>query len=306
MRKKSPKTYFLLFALIFVLLSLSAATSERIRTRFASFLHPGWTLLTGAKLKVSGISKQEEELQLLRLQNQLLSSENHRLRGLLQTDWGGFDSHARVIPAQVIYRSASTWNSSLWINVGTDYNAIFDKPVVAKNSPVLCGRFLVGIIDYAGPHQSRVRLITDSGLTPSVRAMRVQGNQAHLLAKGEIHGGSKPLWRRKGQLLKGIGFNYDFEDTQGPARDLRSGKSLDPAKQVAPMPLIQAHDMLVTTGMDGVFPAGLEVASVIKVAPLKEGDYYYEIEAKPLAGQLDSLSIVFVIPPLGFDPEDQP
>ena len=315
MRKKSPKSYFVLFALIFALMSLSADTSERIRTGVASFLNPGWNALTQTKLGLESFwsriftaetGVQPEEMQHLRLQNQLLATENHRLRELLQTDWGGFDSHARVVPAQVIFRSPSTWNSSLWINVGTDYNAIFDQPVVAKNSPVLFGRSLIGVIDYAGQHQSRVRLITDSGLTPSVRAMRLQGKQAHLLAKGELHGSSKPLWRRYPHLLKGVGFNYDFEDAEGPARDLRTGTPLDPARKLPAMPLIQVNDLLVTTGMDGVFPAGLEVALVTKVHPLKEGDYYYEIEAKPLAEPLDRLSTVFVIPPLGYDPDDQP
>ena len=45
----------------------------------------------------------------------------------------------------------------------------------------------------------------------------------HLLAKGEVHGKSGPLWASKNILLQGTGFNYDFADEVGPARDLRTG-----------------------------------------------------------------------------------
>ena len=44
------------------------------------------------------------------------------------------------------------------------------------------------------------------------------------LAKGELYGSSKPLWRTQRHQLKGTGFNYDFADGEGPARDLQTGK----------------------------------------------------------------------------------
>jgi rod shape-determining protein MreC len=50
--------------------------------------------------------------------------------------------------------------------------------------------------------------------------------------------------------------------------------------------------------LDGVFPPGLDVATITKIHPLKEGDYYYELEAKPTAGNMYNLSYVFVIPPV--------
>lgn len=48
------------------------------------------------------------------------------------------------------------------------------------------------------------------------------------------------------------------------------------------------------------------VAEVTKVHPLKEGDYFYELEALPVAGNFDDLSLVFVIPPVSYDPDEQP
>ena len=62
-------------------------------------------------------------------------------------------------------------------------------------------------------------------------------------------------------------------------------------------------DILVTTGMDGVFPADLKIAKVTKIESLKEGDYYYTLEAKPLSKQLEDLSAVIILPALGNFPE---
>ena len=104
-------------------------------------------------------------------------------------------------------------------------------------------------------------------------------------------------------ILKGIGFNYDFSDEAGPSRDLRTGKS--PMGKNT-LPLLQIGDLLVTTGFDGVFPAGLHVARIQKIFPLKEGDYYYELEAKSTVDRLDDLNIVFVLQPIGYDPDDLP
>lgn len=302
MRKRTPKTYLAMLGFVFLLLSLSAALSEQVRMKAMEIVGPGLSALRG----IHTHDPKEEEIQRLRLQNQLLAAENHKMRELLQADWGGIDAQDDVAAAQVIFRAPMTWNSCLWINAGKEENLKLGKTIIAKNSPVLYGRSLVGVIDYVGTRQSRVKLITDARLTPSVRAMRFIGKQAHLLAKGEIHGSSKPIGRKEALILKGLGFNYDFEDEDGPARDLRTGRSLDPARPSKPIPLIQVNDLLVTTGLDGVFPKGLEVALVTKVSPLKEGDYSYEIEAKPTAGLLDRLSYVFIIPPTGFDPDDQP
>jgi cell shape-determining protein MreC len=218
----------------------------------------------------------------------LLERKIEILSEALQLEMAPILPSTEVIAARVIYRSPATWNSSLWINVGRATN----EKVVRKNSPVLVGNHVVGVIDHVEEHQSRVRLITDSALTPSVRATR---EMLHL-AKGELYGSSKPLWRSHGTVLKGVGFNYDFPDEKGPSRDLRTGKPMN--QKGASVPLIMVNDVLVTTGMDGVFPPDLSVATVTKIAPLKEGDFAYEIEAIPTAPDLDNLSLLFVLPPI--------
>ncbi|TXI41604.1 MAG: hypothetical protein E6Q59_01930, partial [Nitrosomonas sp.] len=246
------------------------------------------------------------------------------------------------LPARVLIRTPTTWNSTLWLDVGQEDNEAIGRVVVAKNSPVVVGNSLIGIVDIVNRHQCRVRLITDASCSPSVRAVRgdpqrqqlldqldslagtlardesffsssyergqfleslldirdrlLGDQQTWMLAKGVLRGSVVPLWRAKGSLLHGVGFNYDFDDEEGPARDLTTGRILgrtDPA-----VPLLQVDDILVTTGFDGILPAGLRVAQVTAVHPLAEGDYFYELEARPTVGDMDTLSLVTVLPPL--------
>lgn len=381
MIRKSPKAYLILIATILLIMSIPIGFSETIRGAAIAALAPLYARITGSKSALHHEHTETLEIQKLRLNNQQLTLQNSRLHELLlrerilraqmqkrsrlsepanqsQSDvQHESELHNRLtlqmhaVPAFVIFRSPSSWNSSLWLDVGQSNNESLGETIIAKNSPVVIGNAVIGVVDYVGHHQCRVRLITDSGLTPSVRAVRgnVQKQMLaddiaslidHLgrhsdafstkeekesliqqlknlrkrlhdskletwyLAKGELRGSSKPLWRSRENLLHGIGFNYDFPDAEGPARDLRTGASK--SLKTPPMPLLQAHDLLVTTGMDGVFPAGLSVAEVTHVQTLREGDYYYELDAKPAAGNLHELSLVYVLPPVGYDPSDQP
>ncbi len=291
-----------------------------------------------------------EQLERLKLLSAETSGESHWKEFLKRRSKelsAALELQVQSIPAQVIFREPSSWSSSIWLNVGERDNSLLGKKIVGKNSPVLVGTSVVGVVEYVGERRSRVRLVTDSRLTPSVRAIRgreqnryllehldslvfalevrqdlfsssqeTQGvmQQLHLLknrlvqqasdsylAKGELYGSSSPLWRSRSHVLKGVGFNYDFSDQEGPARDLRTGKAYIPSPHHQPVPILFSGDLLVTTGLDGVFPAGLRVAIVSNVEQLKEGASSYEIEAVSTAGNLDELLHVFVLPPLGFD-----
>jgi rod shape-determining protein MreC len=249
------------------------------------------------------------------------------------------------LPARIIFREPSSWGSSIWINIGEKNNENLGKLVVAKNSPVVIGNSLIGIVEQVEKKKSRVRLITDSGLTPAVRAVRGQEQDSFLknltsslldhinsrtelfeneqemnlflnlllkikenlakekndyfLAKGELYGASHPLWKSKGNLLKGAGFNYDYDDIEGANRDLKTGisygKDKDLPKKVS---IIEKGDLLITSGLDGIFPPGLHVATVSHIDKLKDGDFAYNILAKPTATDLDNINVVFVMPPL--------
>lgn len=384
MKKKILLPYLLVFTALLILLSIPKPSAEKIRGAITASISPIWDRLTSFKSYFSASSKEntklddDEDSLKLKIENQLLKNEMKRLQDLLQQEFylhqdldnSGLQKlgaakqkhqsdlnrilklRLQSVPARVIFRSPASWHSSLWINIGESANQTLGRTVVGKNSPVVVGMSLIGIIDYVGQNQSRVRLITDSGLYPAVRAARgqprdrwladqlnvildnlmerddlfdgsedreeiiqnlerVQRNlgetqESWYLAKGEVHGSSFPLWRTQGNILKGIGFNYDFSDSEGPARDLRSGAPFDPDSKEPPVPLLKVHDVLVTSGMDGVFPPGLNVAEVTRINPLKEGDYYYELEAVPTAGNLDELSLVFVLPPQEYDPAEKP
>lgn len=387
MPKKFAFSYLLIFIALLISMSLSRSTTEKVRGGSVSWLAPIWEKLLYVKHKVVhplepppsrlSLSLEEEKLK-LELENQLLTNElahlhqlfhHHQnlqkqlsaLSGLpeeksLQDDYQKalkrLSKTLRVqihaVPARVIFRSLDTWSNAFWINVGEKDNHLYPTKIIAKNSPVLVGQSVVGVIDYVGKNQSRVRLITDAGLSPSVRAVRGGEQEALIaeevelllsllqrskfkgmpleesqkltellnslknslqpykktwyLAKGELQGIRRPQKRGGPFILKGSGFNYDFPDEEGEGRDLRTGKPLH--GQGPAIPIVKAQDILITTGMDGVFPAGLKVASVSKVHLLKEGDYFYDLEAEPLAHHLQDLSLVFIIPPLEYDHTD--
>lgn len=221
---------------------------------------------------------------------------------------------------RIIYRDPSSWSSTCWIDVGEENNVALGAPIIAKNSPVISGSSLVGVVEYVGKKHARVRLITDASLKTAVRAVRgsVKERDVALLtqmllerlkthsfkeplaqfkktlktgwedaffAKGEISGTSAPYFRSIRPVLKGIGFNCNFADAEGPSRDLRAD-------------ILQENDLLVTSGLDGVFPPGLQVGIVTLVQPLAPGAFSYELEATPAAGDLGDLTFVAVLPPV--------
>lgn len=369
MKKSRPLPFLLILAAILLVMSLPRAFSEKGRGAIAAIFSPLWGKAGEVKAGIDNIwggkAETSEKIQHLRTENQSLRRELKHVQEIIQhelyltrsgvqrsTAWQKLlDSYAEALPGRVIFRNSSSWNSSCWINVGSEENQRIGKEIISKNSPVVLGYSLVGVVDYVGKSQSRVRLLTDSGLTPSVRVVRGEPKQRMLaeqlnlmmdalmeqdaifeqpgqkmalidtledlekklqvsqpslyLAKGVLSGSSHPSWRSQGSLLKGTGFNCDFADALSPERDLRTGAVTSPSKQSA-VSIVKEKDLLITTGMDGIFPAGLHVAKVVKVLPLKEGDYYYELEALPVAGNLDDLSLVYVLPPVGYDPEVRP
>lgn len=368
MRKKSRLPYILVFCALLFLLSRSKSTVENLQGMIIASLAPIWNRETDSKfdnelflrlqienrLLKNEVNRNQELLKeafYLKKEFQRLHSPNNIIQSHLKELQLLLDRRLETIPARVIYRASGSWNSFLWIDAGNSTNKALGRRIVAKNSPVTVGNSLVGVIDYVGKNQSRVRLITDGELFPAVRSVRGQPQAMRLvetlnilldhlndresifadseerdslfqqleklqtvlsekrdtlyLAKGELQGCCAPEKRSHGNLLKGVGFNYDYADEKGPARDLRSGIPYDTKKfPKEPIALLKPRDLLITSGMDGIFPEGLQVAEVTRVFPLEEGSYHYELQAYPTAGNLDALSLVFIMAPQGFDPED--
>lgn len=308
MRKKSYRPYIILGIVLLGLFYIPKGIVEEVRTTATG-------AAVGAKVFAHSSTTDVEELQaeLLLLKNQnntlrrrLLSEERisvriKRVKELIALDEKKtsdfYDRRKKAAEerlerelffrfAEVVYREAANWNATVWINLG--------EKEIELNSPVLKGENLIGLVEYVGKHRSRVRLLTDSSLIPSVRVAR----EGEYLAKGELYGSSSALWRGRSEILKGIGFNYDFEDEEGPARELRSGRPLDQLNKEETLSLMDVGDLLVTTGMDGVFPKDIPVAIVTKIETLKEGCVSAEIEARLCAGNLDNLLDVVILPPL--------
>ena len=225
-----------------------------------------------------------------------------------------------AMPAQVIYRDPACWGTTVWINVGEEDNQVLGYTVIAKNSPVVIGSNLVGVIDFVGKKQSKVRLITDPAISPSVCVSRGAFNDfdtekaLNLLieklkneeksetitvlqklkekyatyktlsfhAKGQLQGSGSNFCRSLHSSLKGIGFNLDF-----PEGDFTSLNS----------PIIKKGDLLVTTGLDGVFPKDLTIGIVCKVNPPKSGGFVYNVEILPHVDVTKDLQYLYVLAP---------
>lgn len=316
-------TYVFIALFLLCLLSVPVSFSNGLRSAAVASMAPSWNFLLQSKnlfLKLTTIwpsggyyapPEMKKELEMLRLENhnfryqlellkaqidleKLIGEQAGLLKNYARDDEFAkrrkaeilrrVDLYSQSIIGQVIFRETASWSSSLWINVGDQTNYLLGKTVVAKNSPVVVGTSVVGIIEYVGKNRSRVRLITDGSVVPSVRAIRGDA----YLAKGELQGTRQPSWRSRPTVLQGVGFNSDFEDQEGPSRDLRTDK----------ISIVKEGDLLVTTGMDGIFPAGLRLGQVTKIYPLQEGATSYELDAEPLIEDFENLSSVIVLPPI--------
>lgn len=378
MRRISYKPYGFLLFLLLTMVSMPYQAADKIRSFAVATVAPPWRMIHFFKdsfFKITTVMSfggfqtspvVSRELEVLRHENHSLKSQLEVLKEhliseqLLQQQMDQLkefnvedaffrrraselfrliELQAKSISGKVIFREPASWSSCLWVNIGERNNQLVGKAIIAKNSPVVVGSSVVGIVEYVGQKRSRIRLITDSGLVPSVRVVRgmkqngvlIEQMQTVLtalevrqdlpgskeaaemlkqlaatlaedrsnayLAKGELYGSSEPLWRARGHLLHGVGFNYDFADEEGAARSLRTGEPLGLGSGSG-IQLVKQGDLLVTTGLDGVFPAGLRIAQVVAVHPLREGACSFDIEAKALITNLDDLTFVTVLPPV--------
>lgn len=267
MRRTITYPFIVLGLLIFCWINLPKTAADKIRS--------GAIAVLGHKGKADAASERAKLL----LENQNLRAQLEHLYERVSAEVRSqLKDNAQYVTAQVIYRDPSSWSSSLWVNVGEATSAI-----VMKNSPVIADGALVGVVDYVGKKQARIRLITDSGLSPSVRVRRGKGSEDGYMAKGEVHGSSTPFWRSRSPTLKGIGFHHDHAEKI----------------QDRTIPLLKEGDLLVTSGLDGVFPPDLCVGTVCWIDPLEEGGYAYNIEVRPAVNHLNDLQTVFILPAVG-------
>jgi cell shape-determining protein MreC len=318
--------YFVLAFALLIVLSASDSLANTMRSAAVGTASPSWRHLSNFKdifIKITTIwpsggyhtpPQIAKELEMLRLENHQLHSQVKLLKAELKLDllvkeqenllmqnkesdpyakrrkeelFRQLELYAHAITARVIFRENTAWKSCIWVNVGEETNQRLQTRLIEKNSPVVLGKTVVGLVDYVGEKRSKIRLLTDRAVTPSVRIVRLREEQRRnvYLAKGQTRGASSPLWRSYGITLQGVGFNYDFEDVEGLRRPLSE-------------PLIQEGDLVMTTGMDGLFPAALHIGKVSKVYPLKEGSSSYEADICSFVETFDDLEFVTILPAL--------
>lgn len=353
MRKKEVFSYFILAISIFFLLNVRLQFVEKMRGPFFGFED-----LFAAKshdeqlVEISTLKTENIQLknQLSLVQNYLSSMDhiediyskcesysestdeefstfykkrlNQTLTHLNLVKW--------QVSANVIYRDPANWSSAIWVDVGSDQNTLLGKEVICENSPVVLGDQLIGVIEQVGKSKSKVRLITDAKLTPSVRCIRGFEQKRMLvnycrkikdvlaidnstaaqnlaLAMTEYVKKYKEPSETK-YLAKGY--------VQGSAAPIWRSRSLVLQgkgfnydfgdEENAPISihteegknLFQPGDFLCTSGMDGVFPPNLLVGVVTHIRSLEEGAVACDLQAEIILPEYNNLQNVTILPPI--------
>lgn len=188
------------------------------------------------------------------------------------------DKFTRVF-ATVIARDPADWASFIWIEAPTE-----DLAQTWIEAPVIVGDVAIGMVDFAHRRRCRVRLLTDAQLSLSVTtpANDVESSQPMW---GQVRGLGGALWSSSGSLLLGEGY------LPGPPRfDDGDPKRFDNRNQRRFAP----QDLLVTSGLDGIFPPNLRVGIVDRVESNERSSTRYEFSANS-ALDLHRLENVWVL-----------
>jgi len=194
-----------------------------------------------------------------------LEAENARLRALLTMPP---EPGWRYERARVVERDFSAWWQQLVIRKGADYGIPVDAPVVFAGG-------VVGRVREVRATTSVVALLSD----PSVRIA--------VVLEGEPATGARPIQYSGGD-------NPAF----GPARGALEFVPTDIT--VAP----NAPRRLLTSGLGGVFPAGLPVGWLTRVEPSPDG--LFQTGEVRLDGRLSTLDEVTVLVPERPPPSSAP
>lgn len=235
MRSKLVAVGVFLGALVLLLLGAGNPSSMRgaqstLLGVLAPFLRSGSALerrFTALREGLKSLDELENENRALRLTNSELSATNQTLRGLeaengrLRTALGYRQKAVfKLLPAQIVGRSASSWFNQIIIDRGTEDGVRRDMPVLTEDG-------LVGKTTLVSEHSSVVILVSDENC-------RVSATVENTRDQGIVRG----------------------ERTSGVSAPLISLVFLP--KQANPRP----GQKVITSGVGGVFPAGIVVGAV--------------------------------------------
>jgi len=296
-------------------LSLPNTEVRRIRGAAAWGATPLWSAMALLQPSMS----QED---LLRQRVRQLELEKALLLQKLEEGPGYVDQPTAGLRVRVLAREAGYWDRFLWIDAGRETHP--DHSVLQRQSPVVCGDVVVGLIDYVGRRQSLVRLLSDPQCCPAIQVhaeapsglwIAAQRLQSLLRRSKDLDlGVQRSLEKSLGQIpchqgnlsnWKGMLKGFSKEGTGGPelVGDFFSTQMLegDPGS-IEP----SIGQLLVTSGLDGIFPPGLKVGylQTLKdpdgVRPLRE------FTAIPALDSFENLFWLTVLSPRGFMAQDRP
>ena len=237
----------------------------------------------------------------------------------------------RYALAKIIFKEPFSSSSFAWINLGENYNSKCGITIIQKNSPVVFGDVLVGVVEEVFPHFSKIRFITDPHLVVSVKAIRGKEQLKSMQAKAEdlldaLELVQEVKYEKKDELMSLLhALNQELQNEGHDryyARGEVSGAEYSPlyvfqnqligsgflmqdlkTKHVKNLGVrgfqeiaIKKGDLLVSTGTDGMIPAGLKVGFVTEVLPSTLGKATYSIKAKSACDQLNELEYVQILP----------
>lgn len=275
MRSRGYLLFVVLAVLVLVVFNLPSALTETVkaglRRALAPYLHLGSASSRGAsgffgrlgRLTESASERERLEAEVKRLQFEAariptLERENAELRAAL-----GFARRADMllIPAEVIARGDVTgWWETVRLNKGR-------VDGVATNQAVVTMDGLVGRTIEVTPVTCEVLLLSDENSRVSAQILRT-GSLGVVCGLGVSLGGLSSI-----SMLAAPGL---------PRMDYLP-KDAD----------LVAGDEVVTTGLGGVFPAGLRVGRVTRVYPDESG-LYQHADLAP-AADLGRLSVLHVV-----------
>lgn len=171
---------------------------------------------------------------------------------------------------------------TLWIDAGTN-NCSF----IEKFSPICIGPHALGLVEEVGRYRSKVRLLSDPKVGAHVCAGKTESLARHYVneltaltqdpvVQSALELVAKKIERKSEEKLATAQLN-GFDKHSRFTGDVIQGH-------------FKPGDLLVTSGYDGIFPAGLFVGRITKAQHASE-----KIEAKPCY-PYHSLRALFVLP----------
>lgn len=298
---------------------LGLITSFGLLQRFDGGVREELTLFTRA-LKAPFMSAPKDNVQLeqLKLENALLNNQLANLKCLLQeknrllhiSDTSAdtlYKPTSEIAIAQVLVKDLRPSSFTFWVDIGSNTCSF-----IGKGSPVCFGPYALGIIDYVGKRTSRVRLITDPKLQPSVTAIRGQAARSWMTDILDAFKADEKL--QKSASKRAIQLIQSELQSGIPSIELASGYLTGQKRHVGEELLraegfskdvaLQVGDRLITSGLDGMFPKGLIIGKIVEMTQPLPGALSYGAWIRPIYSKKRP-PYVYILPPLEAFIEDE-